>query len=571
MIKRGPLARGIELAYYFTFGWGRLGGVSQIFGMWVIFGSVMALAQGIATQGAAPVARPEASGRPFAVTFKDVAAEVGLRARFVSGGEATKRYIVEANGTGVAFTDFDNDGWDDIFLVNSSALGTPAAGGNYLFRNDHGRFVDVTLKAGMQRTGWGNGVCAGDVDGDGFDELFVTYWGANVLYRNTGKGGFRAEPWPDRKEWSTGCAFLDYDHDGHLDLAVARYVAFDLAKTPKAGAAANCQWKGVAVFCGPRGLPFGGLTLYKGKGDGTFAAVQEWKDFYGFTVMATDLNQDGWTDLYVAGDSSPSLLLRNLGNGKFAELGAETGVAFSEHGNEQGGMGIAAGDFDNDGRLDLFKTNFAGDYPNLYRDLGGGIFEDVVMKAGLAVNPQYVGWGAGFVDFDNDGWLDVFQVNGHVFPELKNEYRNPRLLYRNLGGGRFEDVSLAAGLTEKASSRGAAFADFDNDGDVDVLIMNMGGAPTLLRNESRSAHGWLQVRLLGQAMGAVVTVTVGGRSQAQTLTSQSSFLSHNGRRLGFGLGAAKGAEKVKVVWPDGRTTERLDVAGNQVLVLEASK
>lgn len=538
---------------------------------WLAGGALLA-GQGMATQGAAAAARMKPSGRPFAVKLTDIALQSGLRARFVSGGETAKKYIVEANGSGVAFVDYDNDGWDDIFLVNGTRFGAANAGGNYLFHNEKGRFVDVTKTTGIERIGWGNGACVGDVDRDGFEDIFVTYWGANVLFRNTGKGGFRANVWPDKGEWSTGCSFVDYDRDGVLDLVVSRYLGFDLAKAPLPGTAANCQWKGAPVFCGPRGLPFGGLTLYKGKGDGAFTEVLRRDGFYGFTAVAVDLNADGWTDIYVASDSSPSVLLRNNGNGSFTELGAETGVAFNEHGYEQGGMGVAVGDFDNDGRLDLIKTNFAGDYPNLYRNIGAGIFEDVVMKAGLAVNPQYVAWGVGFVDFDNDGWLDVFQVNGHVFPGLAGEpYANPRLLYRNLGGGKFEDVSALAGpgVAQRASSRGAAFADFDNDGDIDVLIMNMHEGPSLLRNDSASGNGWLQIA--GPGPGAVVTLEAGGRKQAQAFLSQSSFLSHNGRRLHFGLGKAAKVDGVTVAWPSGRT-ERFAIDGiNKLVRLEEGK
>ncbi len=540
--------------------------------------------QGVATRGATAAPRMAPSGKPYLVSFTDIAASVGLKARFVNGGETVKKYIIEANGAGVAFFDFDNDGWEDIFLVNGSRLNEPGAGGNYLFRNDHGKFVDVTEKAGMSRKGWGFGVCGGDIDNDGFDDLFITYWGSNVLYRNTGKGGFRAEVWPDKGEWSTGCSFLDYDRDGNLDLVVTRYMEFDPAKVPLPGAPPNCEWKGVAVFCGPRGLPKGGLRLYKGHGDGTFTDVTAKTgasaagSFYGFTVVAADLNHDGWIDIYVAGDSSPSVMLRNNKNGTFSEIGSETGVAFSEHGYEQGGMGLAVGDFDNDGRLDIAKTNFAGDYPNLYRNLGRGIFEDVVMKAGLAINPQYVGWGVGFVDFDSDGWLDVFQVNGHVYPELEKKpggeaFRSPRLLYRNLGNGRFEDVSamVGPGVTHRASSRGAAFTDFDNDGDMDVLIMNMHEGPSLLRNESKTGNGWLQVSVQGAAMGAVVTLEAGGRKQAQTVLSQTSFLSYNGRRLHFGLGRSTRVDALTVAWPSGRTERFAVPAINRLMRLEEGK
>lgn len=535
-------------------------------------------AQGMSSNNAAPAARLKPSGRPFPVKFTDVSLSSGLRALSVSGNPTNKKFILEANGSGVAFIDYDNDGWDDIFLVNGTQLNAPKAGGNYLFRNDHGRFVDVTKAAGMERTGWGNGACSGDINHDGFEDLFVTYYGANVLYRNTGKGGFRAEVWPDKGEWSTGCAFLDYNRDGHLDLVVSRYVGFDLAKAALPGTAANCLWKGTPVFCGPRGLPKGGVTLYKGKQDGSFEDVTESTgaaaatNFYGFTTIAADLNHDGFTDIYIASDSSPSIFLRNNGNGTFAELGTETGLAFSEHGFEQGGMGVAVGDFDNDGRLDLIKTNFAGDYPNLYRNIGAGIFEDVVVKAGLAVNPQYVGWGVGFVDFDNDGWLDVFQANGHVFPGLAKEpYKNPRLLYRNLTGGKFEDVSTLAGLTQVASSRGTAFSDFDNDGDIDVLIMNMHEPPTLLRNDNTSTNSWLDVLLKGNALGATVTLEAGGRKQAQALLSQSSFLSINSKRLHFGLGSVQKVDSLTVTWPSGRTEQFSVEALNRVLSIEEGK
>lgn len=551
------------------------------------FGAHRLQPQGTSSQGAVAVARMAPSGRPFAASFEDVARQAGLRARFVNGGVTTKRFIIEANGTGVAFLDFDNDGWEDVLLVNSSQLGAKAAHtapGNYLFRNESGRFIDVTATAGLLNAGWGNGVCVADVDNNGFDDLFITYWGANVLYLNTGKGKFQSRPWKDAREWSTGCSFLDYDRDGWLDLVVTRYAGFDPARTPLPGAAANCMWKGTPVFCGPRGLPQGGLRLYRGDGQGNFEEVTATTradaagSFYGFTAIATDLNRDGWSDIYVAGDSSPSVLLRNNRDGTFSELGTETGVAFNEHGYEQGGMGVAAGDFDNDGQLDLVKTNFAGDYPNAYRNLGHGIFEDVVIKAGLAVNPQYVGWGVGLVDFDNDGLLDIFQASGHVFPELGKRpggepFENPRLLYRNLGGGHFEDVSSLSGpgITHKASSRGAAFADFDNDGDMDVLIMNMNETPSLLRNGLKNSNAWLQVALAGVAQGAIVTLEAAGVKQTQAMLSQTSFLSYNGRRLHFGLGTARRVERLTVEWPSGRTERFLIKEINRVVRVEEGK
>jgi enediyne biosynthesis protein E4 len=510
----------------------------------------------------------------------------------------SKKYIIEANGTGVAFLDYDNDGRQDIFLVNGSRLegfgkGEPPT--NYLYRNlGGGRFEDVTRAASLAHAGWGNGVCVADFDNDGFDDMYVTYWGANVLYRNNGKGGFedvtkQAGVGGSGKEWSSGCTFLDYDRDGHLDLFVTSYQEFNLEHAPAPGKTSNCEWKGMAVFCGPRGLPFGKATLYHNRGDGTFedvsekAGIRSVRDFYAFTAVAADLNEDGWTDLYIACDSTPSIFFRNNKDGTFSDIATETGVAYNAHGFEQGGMGVAVGDFDNDGRLDLLKTNFTGDYPNLYQNQGGGIFEDVVLKAGLAINPKYVGWGVGFVDLDNDGWKDVFQVNGHVYPELdrrpgEEKYRNPRLVYRNLGGGKFEDVSAVAGpgVAERRSSRGAAFGDFDNDGAVDVVIMNMGETPSLLRNALRSDYHWIKVKLEGtrsnrSAIGAMVMVEAGGMKQTDAVVSQSSYISHNDSRLHFGLGKADRVDKFTVRWPNGLVEQFPGVAaGRLVLLVESS-
>jgi hypothetical protein len=543
----------------------------------VWFGPWRAGAQGVTTRNEAPAVRSVPSGRPFPVSFVDVAPETGLRMKFTSGNEQAKKYIVEANGTGVAFIDYDNDGWQDIFLVNSSRLeGFPAGAAptNHLYRNNRGQFTDVTQEAGLARSGWGNGVCAGDIDNDGFEDIYVTYWGANSFYRNLGNGKFadvttRSGAAGSPKEWSSGCTFFDFDRDGLLDLLVTSYIDFDLARTPLPGAAPNCQWRGMPVLCGPRGLPFGKTTLYRNRGDGTFedvtkkSGMSDVQGYYAFTAIAADLNGDGWVDIYIACDATPSLFFRNNKNGTFTDIATETGVAFNEHGFEQSGMGVAVGDYDNDGWLDLIKTNFSGDYPNLYRNLGGGIFEDVVMKAGLAVNPQYVAWGVGFVDLDNDGWKDIVQVNGHLFPELEKSksgesYKAPRLVYRNLGNGKFEDVSSLAGpgIAQRASSRGAAFGDFDNDGDIDVLIMNMGEAPSLLRNDLKSANHWVKVLLRGtrsnrSAIGASVTIEAGGLKQMDAVVSQSSYLSQNDRRLHFGLGKASRVDRFSVRWPNG--------------------
>lgn len=544
-------------------------------------------AQGVATHNAIAEKRSVFSGIPWNSKFVDIARQAGLRATVVAGGEKTKKYIIEANGSGVALVDFDNDGFLDVFLVNGSRLDTPPVDAtNKLYRNNQkGLFEDVSIPAGVAQKGWGSGVCAGDYDNDGYTDLFVTYWGPNVLLRNTGKGKFedasKAVPAPGTKEWSSGCTFVDYDRDGLLDLFVTSYQKFDLATAPLPGKTSNCEWKGMPVFCGPRGLPYGKVSLFRNKGDGTFVDVTtaskigEAQGFYAFTAVAADFNEDGWPDLYVASDSTPSLFFRNQKDGTFAEIGAEAGVAFNEHGFEQGGMGISLADCNGDGHIDVFKTNFAGDHPNLYLNRGKGIFEDGVLRAGLGVNPQYVGWGVGFVDLDNDGQVDIFQANGHVYPELdakagNEEYRNPRLVYRNLGGCRFEDVSHLAGaaVSEKHSSRGVAFGDIDNDGDVDVLIMNMNEPPALLRNDVSNKNHWVRVKLQGtksnrSAIGAEVTVG----KQKQVVMSQTSFLSHSDLRLHFGLGGAVETGAIRVKWPSGEVQEFASAKADQEVLL----
>jgi ASPIC and UnbV./FG-GAP repeat. len=548
--------------------------------------------------GARPLPKPKPSGIPWPVSFTDVAASAGLQFRFTSGNPARKKYIIEANGSGVAFVDFNNDTLLDIFLVNGSRLeGFPAgkAPTNRLYRNEGGgRFRDVTEESGVGYAGWGNGVCAGDFDNDGYPDLYVTYFGRNLLHRNKGDGTFaevaeKAGVAGTGREWSTGCTFIDYDRDGRLDLFVTRYVGFNIEKAPLPGASSFCLWKGSPVFCGPRGLPYGSVALYRNRGDGAFedvtvsAGLDSVRGCYAFTAVAADFSGDGWTDIYVACDSTPSVYLRNEKNGKFKDIGTESGLAFNEDGAEQAGMGIGVGDFDNDGLLDITKTNFTGEYPNLYRGLGKNVFTDVAVRAGLAVNPNHVLWGTAFVDLDNNGWKDLLQVSGHVYPEVgqidsRELFTAQRLVYRNLGGGKFEDVSgqSGTGILAKFSSRGAAFGDFDNDGDIDVLVMNMHEAPSLLRNDLKSSNHWVKLSLQGtksnrSAIGATVTIETAAGKQTDAVLSQSSFLSQNDFRLHFGLGAEAEVKRITVRWPSGDVEEFPGVsAGAMYLLVEGT-
>ena len=473
------------------------------------------------------------------VSLIDVAERAGLKGVSVYGGLERKRFIIETNGAGVAFLDYDNDGWVDALVLSGTRLeegmrqerAWPAseAPTNHLYRNNHdGTFTDVTDRAGLRRTGFASSVCAGDYDNDGGLDLFVTYFGRNVLYRNRGDGTFeevteKAGVATKGTRWGSGCAFVDYDRDGKLDLFVANYLSFDLARAAEPGQGANCLWKGIPVNCGPKGLPFDTNLLYRNRGDGTFEDVSDRSGVSKVTATAADFDGDGWPDVYVACDSTAAILYRNNRDGTFTDAAVASGVAYGEFGSAQAGMGLAVGDYDGDGRLDLLKTHFADDVPALYHNLGRGLFEDVAVAAGLGIQNRYVEWGTGMPDLDNDGRPDLLYVTGNVYPEIERQlpeypHRGPRVVFRNVDGTRFADVTAGSGPGPTAvhSSRGAAFGDFDNDGDIDVLIMNMNEPPTLLRNDYVGPNGWLEVKLEGTrsnraGIGATVVVEAGGR------------------------------------------------------------
>ncbi len=531
--------------------------------------------QGISSRAVQPVPRGKPSGLPFNARFTDVASKAGLTAPVVYGGVERKLYILETVGCGCAFLDFDNDGWLDIFILSGTRLeGAPEGATNRLYKNNRdGTFTDVTEKAGLHRAGWACGIAVADYNNDGFDDLFLTYWGQNVLYRNNGDGTFtdvteKAGLLDTRTRWGAGCTFLDYNRDGHLDLFVSNYLEFDFKKIPKPGETPNCVWKGVPVNCGPRGLEPGRHSLYRNNGDGTFSdvtvpsGIAKARGSYGMTAVAADFDNDGWPDIYVACDSTPSFLFRNNHDGTFTDVGLESGVALNEDGMEQAGMGVAVGDFNLDGNLDIFKTHFADDTSILYRNDGKGSFEDMTIRAGMGVETRFVGWGAGMADLDNNGLPDIFLVTGNVYPEVESRapaypLRTPRVVFRNLGGGKFEELidQAGPGVAAPHSSRGCAFGDFDNDGDVDMLIVNMNEPPSLLRNDVSGGGHWLKVKLEGvksnrSAIGARVTVRYGGKVQVQERLSQSSFFSANDPRLHFGLGDASSAE-IDVRWPNG--------------------
>ena len=522
-----------------------------------------------------------------AILFEDVAAEAGLDVRNVSGGVQSKNLILETTGNGVAIFDYDGDGSNDIFIANGTTLdgkGTPSQ----LYRNDgHGHFHDVAKEAGLGQIGWAQGACAGDIDNDGHTDLFVTYFGHNTLYRNLGNGHFaditqQSHLPVSGTRWGTGCAFFDYDRDGKLDIFVSNYVDLDLAHTPKPGSEDSCKWKGLAVMCGPRGLPLAHNALFHNNGDGTFTDVSAKAGIlkpggrYGLGVITADFDNDGWPDIYVACDMTPSLLYRNRHDGTFEERGVPAGVAYNVDGQLQAGMGVAAADFDGSGFLGLAKTNFSGDLISLYRNEDGKFFTDAAQQAGLN-SRQLLGWGVAFLDVDEDGRPDLITANGHVYPEVEREgqaavgdhYRQKTLLFRNLGNGRFSDVTdrAGAGFAAERPARGLAIGDLDGDGRPEIVIVNMNETPSLLKNRT-PRRNWVRFALTGtrsnrSAIGARVTVTAGGRTQMSEVFGGGSYLSQNEFALYFGLGDAQKIERVDVRWPNGNVEHWTDLAASR--------
>jgi len=523
------------------------------------------------------------------VQFNDVTSASGITFKHALSPE--KKYISESMSGGVALFDYDNDGYLDIFFVNSLTVDLLKANkktGSVLYHNNrNGTFSDVTDKARVGDVGWGMGCAVGDFNNDGFDDLYVTSIGPDHLFKNNGNGTFTdvtQKAGVSDPRFSTGAAFLDYDNDGKLDLFVTNYVGFDMNNLPTFGEGPTCQFKGVPVQCGPRGLPGAGDSLFHNNGDGTFtdvskkAGVADSRGYYGLDVVGSDFDGDGWIDIFVANDSTPNFLYHNNGNGTFSEIGFESGTALDKNGNEQGCMGVTLGDYDHDGLLDMFITNFDDEYNVLYRNAGKGSFVDVSYEAGVAmISLPYVGWGTKFFDYDNDGWIDLFVANGHAYPQ-RDRYRQRKLLHRNNRDGTFSEIAAQSGsaLMEERASRGTAFGDIDNDGDVDIVVNDLDSAPQLLRNDGGNKNNWIIVKTIGtksnrNGIGAKVKVVSGDLTQLDEVRSGGSYISQNDLKLHFGLEKRTSVDLIQVRWPSGAVDTLTNVTANKVVTVKEGK
>ena len=543
-------------------------------------------------------------GAPLDTQFVNVAREAGLRSKTIFGLENKNRFLLETTGCGVAFYDYDHDGWLDIFLVNGTRFDTNWTDADRpvsrLYKNNRdGTFTDVTLKAGLARTGWGQGCCVGDYDNDGVDDLLVTYWGDCVLFHNNGDGTFTdvSEKTGLSKttrltaaglrRWNTGCAFLDYDRDGWLDIFIGNYIDFD-PKTVAVPEDGECLYKGLRVACGPPGLDGGKNMLLHNDGKGNFTDVSEQAGIlktqgtFALGVLVADFDNDGWPDIYVANDSTSSALYHNNRDGTFTDIAIEAGVGYSADGKPQAGMGASAADYDGDGFLDIIKTNFAGDTSSLYHNMGNSFFEDRTFLAGLGGNTRFLGWGAVFLDYDNDTWPDILLTNGHVYPEVAETaieygYRQRKTLYHNLGNGRFADVSASSGpgILEKVSGRGCAVGDFDNDGDLDVVVNCVNDVPQLLRCDTTLGNTWIKIKCIGtksnrSAIGARVYCVTGKRKQMDEVRSGGSYISQNDLRIHFGLAKALAAD-IEIHWPSGQVDKLPALGVNRIYTVVEGK
>jgi enediyne biosynthesis protein E4 len=527
--------------------------------------------------------------RPNDLRFTDITEKAGITFKHVYSPE--KKYIVESMSGGVALFDYDNDGYLDIYFVNSLTVDLAKSHQktrSALYHNNgDGTFTDVTDKAGVGDIGFGMGVAVGDYNNDGFDDLYVTCLGPNHLFKNNGNGTFTdvtTKAGVGDPRWSTGAAFVDYDNDGKLDLFVSNYVDFDLNHLPEFGQGRTCQFKGVPVQCGPRGLPGAGDSLYHNNGDGTFtdvsrkAGVSDGNGYYGMGVICSDFDEDGFVDIFVANDSTPNFFYHNNGDGTFKEIGFVSGTAVNESGSEQGSMGVTLGDYDHDGKLDLFITNFDDEYNTLYHNDGHNSFTDVSYAAKVAeVSLPYVGWGTKFFDYDNDGWVDLFVANGHVYPQ-RDHYRQREFLFHNNRNGTFSEVANEVGSTlmEERVGRGAAFGDIDNDGDVDVVINNLDGSPQLLRNDGGNANNSVLIKTIGvksnrDGIGARVKIVSGDLTQIDEVRSGGSYLSHNDLRLHFGLEKRTKIDLLEVRWPSGVIDKITNLSANKIFTIKEGK